>query len=193
MSHEVPHQLTDAELLRHAAGGDPAAFDVVVTRHQAAVFRFIGARGVAGADAEDVLQEAFIAAWRGASTYAGDGSVRSWLLTIARRAVSRHRRLRVGEPREHESLETLALRAGWGEPATEAEDPGEDAREVVARALQALGAEEREVLLLRDIEGLSGEETARALELTIPAMKSRLHRARLHLAALVREGTDGRP
>jgi RNA polymerase sigma-70 factor, ECF subfamily len=184
----------DEALLGRSAGGDTAAFDEVVRRHQAAVFRFLTTLGVTGADAEDLLQESFVAAWRGAATYAAAGSVRSWLLSIARNAVRHHRRRRVGEPAALASLEELALRAGWGEPAASPPagdaDRAEDARALIERALARLGAEEREVLLLRDIEGLSGEETARALALGVPAMKSRLHRARLHLAAVIREDGD---
>jgi RNA polymerase sigma-70 factor (ECF subfamily) len=61
-------------------------------------------------------------------------------------------------------------------------------REWLARALARLSQADREVLILRDLEGLSGEETAAALGVTVRAMKSRLHRARLRLAAQLREG-----
>lgn len=189
-----PAGLSDDLLLREAATGDGAAFEALVHRHQASVFRFIGVLGVTGADAEDVLQEAFVAAWRGASGYEGTGSVRSWLLTIARRAAHRHRRRRAGEPPAHEpleSLDALALRAGWGDAvAVQVDERAADARACIARALARLEDDEREVLVLRDLDGLTGEEAARALQLSVPAMKSRLHRARLHLAALIREDAD---
>jgi RNA polymerase sigma-70 factor (ECF subfamily) len=188
-----PHHLTDEALLQQSANGDSAAFDELVPRHESAVYRFITTLGVTGADAEDALQETFISAWRGAASFYGSGRVRSWLLSIARNVVRHHRRRRVGEPRAVASLEDLALRAGWGEPSAPGLDESvADAAELIDRALDQLPDDERECLLLRDIEGLSGEETARMLELTIPAMKSRLHRARLHLAALVREDTDAR-
>ena len=163
-------------------------------RHQAAVFRFIGALGVNDTDAEDALQETFIAAWRGAGTYDASGGVRSWLLSIARNSVRHLRRRRVGEPATLESLDALAMRAGWGEPAATIiiSTDSADARERIERGLALLDAEDRAVLTLRDLEDLTGEETARILQLSLPAMKSRLHRARLHLAAAIREHVDER-
>jgi RNA polymerase sigma-70 factor (ECF subfamily) len=59
------------------------------------------------------------------------------------------------------------------------------------KALERLSPEEREILVLRELEGFSGEETASLLELSLPAMKSRLHRARLRLAAVLVEGNHG--
>jgi len=193
VSVAYPHHLTDEALLQQAANGDSAAFDELVPRHESAVYRFITTLGVTGADAEDALQETFISAWRGAAGFYGSGRVRSWLLSIARNVVRHHRRRRVGEPCAVASVEDLALRAGWGEPSAPGlDDSAADAAALINRALDQLPDEERQCLLLRDIEGLSGEETARVLELTIPAMKSRLHRARLHLAALVSEDPDAR-
>ena len=183
--------LSDEALLRQSAAGDATAFDEIVRRHQAAVFRFITTLGVAGADAEDALQDTFVNAWRGAPRFAGSGRVRSWLLTIARNAVRHQLRRRVGEPAEFLSVEELALRAGWGEEPATVSDEADTARlERVRRAFDRLAAEEREVLLLRDVEGMTGDETARALNLTVAAMKSRLHRARLRLATIVKEGSD---
>jgi RNA polymerase sigma-70 factor (ECF subfamily) len=183
--------LSDDALLRQSASGDAAAFDEVVRRHQAAVFRFITTLGVAGADAEDALQDTFVNAWRGAPRFAGTGRVRSWLLTIARNAVRHQRRRHAGEPAEFLSVEELALRAGWGEePAIVPDEGATDTLDRVRRAFERLGDEEREVLLLRDVEELTGEETARALNLTVAATKSRLHRARLRLAAMMKEGID---
>ena len=73
-------------------------------------------------------------------------------------------------------MESAADRAGWGRTDG---GPASDAKELVMRALDQLTAEDRGILLLREIEELSGEETAAALNVTIAAMKSRLHRARL--------------
>lgn len=180
----------DRALIDQSAMGDAAAFDQLMRRHQATVFRFIGTLGVTGDDAEDVLQETFIAAWRGARTYRGLGDVRSWLFSVARHAAHHHLRRRVGEPTSMLSLDDLALRAGWGEQASNALTEQPDARECVERGLARLSDDERQILVLRDIEGLSGEETARVLDLSVAAMKSRLHRSRLHLAAVLKEQHD---
>ena len=136
---------------------------------------------------EDAVQETFIAAWRSAGSFHGTGTVRSWLLSIARNIERHQRRLRVNEPTDFVPLDALAERAGWGcDPAETRRVAAALARDVLDHALADLPADEREVLVLRELEGLSGEETADMLLLTVPAMKSRLHRARLHLAAAVR-------
>ena len=83
-------------------------------------------------------------------------------------------------------LPELGEAAGWGSESPEAEVLRAERRARLARALDALAPEDREVLVLRDLEELTGEETAAALGLSLAAMKSRLHRARLRLAAQLR-------
>jgi RNA polymerase sigma-70 factor, ECF subfamily len=177
----------DDVLLARSAGGDRAAFDAFVMRHQAPVYRHLRALGAEAADAEDALQEAFLAAWKAASGYRGGASARGWLLTIARNALRRRHRRLTEESLEAAELERLGLAAGWGEEDTR---PLERiaARELVDLGLAALDPTDREVLLLRDVEGLSGEETASLLGLSVAAMKSRLHRARMRFLAAVKEG-----
>ncbi len=184
---------SDAELLQRAAAGGAAAFETFVERHQAAAYRLIRAIAPGPADAEDALQETFLACWRSAGTFAGGASARHWVLTIARNAARRLYRRKRGEPADFVSLDELGREAGWGgggagPPA--AWDARAEARETLEAALMTLTPEEREILIMRDLEGLSGEETAHALHLTVPAMKSRLHRARLRLAAALRADAD---
>jgi RNA polymerase sigma-70 factor (ECF subfamily) len=188
----------DAVLLAASASGDAHAFDAIVARHAPDVHRFLASLGVRGDDADDVLQDTFVSAWRSASSYRGDGSARAWLFTIARNAARRHSRRRVGEPSEYasllaaESLDVIAREAGWGSDDALTE---RDTADLVRRALGTLSDADREILVLRDMEECSGDETAAALGLTVAAMKSRLHRARLRLAAVVRalESTSPRP
>jgi RNA polymerase sigma-70 factor, ECF subfamily len=186
-----PLPTTDETLIRRCAGGDRAAFDTLVGRHGDALWRF-ATRACAGeADAADALQEALVAAWRGAATFRGDAAARTWLYQILLHACRRRGRRRAGEPARHAPLEDAAAVASGGARA----DDRVAAREVGAameRALEALGEEAREVLLLRDVEGLSGAETAAALGVELAAMKSRLHRARLDLKARV-EAILGHP
>lgn len=158
-----------------------------MTTHQAAVHRFLHATTGAGADLDDALQETFIAAWRGAGAFAGDASARAWLYGIARNVVRHQLRKRVGEPAAVESVEQLAEQAGWG-----CADPVETfgdatiAHDLLTVAMARLPQDEREILTLRELDSFTGEETATLLQLSLPAMKSRLHRARIHLAAIVR-------
>lgn len=177
----------DPELLVGIARGDRGATAVFVARHKAALFRFAGAILRDDALAEDVLQEAFLSAIRGAAGFRGEGSARGWLFTIARRAALRLRP-RESPLGEEEDLESLGADAGWGAPDPEQLLADEQSRAAVNRALATLDAEDREILVLRDAEGLSGPEAAEVLQISLAAMKSRLHRARLRLVAALREG-----
>jgi RNA polymerase sigma-70 factor, ECF subfamily len=167
-----------------------------VERHQAAVYRFVRTLGPDPAACEDVLQETFLAAWRSAAAFRGESSARTWLLTIARNAAMRQYRRRMGEPDRADlaSLDDLGAAAGWGSQITpEAAAIRGEERAAIARALDALDPDDRRVLVLRDLEQMSGEEAANMLGVTLPALKSRLHRARLRLAARLRgETTYGR-
>ena len=180
--------LTDEELLKRTAAGEREAFDELVVRHQAAVFRFARAATAGPAAAEDVLQETFLAAWRAAGTFQGRSAVRTWLLTIARNQAWHQREREARLPMDDVPLPELGEAAGWGDENPEEGVLRSQRRECLARALEALGPEEREILVLRELEELTGEETATALGISLAAMKSRLHRARLRLAAELRRG-----
>ena len=89
-------------------------------------------------------------------------------------------------------MEELGLQAGWGGPPfSETFLETLARRDVLEKALARLSPEEREVLVLRELEGLSGKETAELMELSLNAMKSRLHRARLRLASVLVGGDHG--
>lgn len=183
-------ELTDASLLQHAAGGDREAFGAIVDRHAASVLRLIRSR-VVPADAEDVLQQTFLAAWRAAGGFRGESSVRTWLFTIARNTAAKARERERRAPFAGVALDELGVRAGWGSADPETLALAAERRGVLAAAFEALDPESREVLTLRDLEGLPGDETAALVGLSLPAMKSRLHRARLALAAQVRGEVGG--
>ncbi len=188
----IPEKVGDDTLLRLSAAGDRAAFAKFVVRHRAGVFRYAKLLTNNGAEAEDVLQDAFLNAFRAADSYRGGASARSWMLTIARRALLRMRRKRVGEPSLLEPLANLAVEAGWGAPSANAPATAAmERRQQLSAALAILSPDDREVLLARDLEGLSAEETSKTLGLTVSAVKSRLHRARLRLAAAVRRQECG--
>jgi RNA polymerase sigma-70 factor, ECF subfamily len=179
----------DAALLERIAAGSREAFECLVALHQDAVFRFARAITRVREDAEDVLQETFLAAYRSAAKYRGESSVRTWLLVIARNAAFRigRKQLPTVELDETRTWD-LGLMAGWGQRDPESLVIKAQQRERLSVALASLDPESREVIVLRDLEQLSGEETAQVLGLSLQAMKSRLHRARLKLAASLREG-----
>lgn len=180
----------DRELMRRAAAGDRAAFVTVAQRHAPAVLRLCTAILGSDADAKDATQETLLAAFRRAPTFRPElGAVRPWLLAIARHEAQRLRR--PDAPRDddpQQPLERLGLDAGWSAADPEALLSRAEDAEALAWAIAALAPRDREVLVLRDIEGQSGEHTAELLGLDLAGMKSRLHRARLKLMAALREG-----
>lgn len=183
MEHDATRDVDEA-LLRRCGAGDRAAFDLLVERHGDVLYRFTLRQSRTAPEAEDALQEGLLAAWRGASNWRGEAAARTWLFQVVLHACRRRARRRAGEPQTHQPVnEAYALAS---------EDPG--AEEKVAarqqawalrRALAELPEEAREVLLLRDVEGLSGDEAAAVLGLSVAAMKSRLHRGRLELKVRV--------
>lgn len=179
----------DLSDLSEAARGQADAFTRLVERHRDGVFRLARALSATEQEAEDVLQETFLAAYRHAETFRGEAAVRTWLLTIARNAAARQRRRRAGEPQEHEPLDELGEAAGWGaedDPEQRASDA--ERRQALDRALAALAPSDRAIIVLRDLEGMTGPGAAEVLGLSLAAVKTRLHRARLRLMAELRRG-----
>ncbi len=192
MSIEPNDNAEDAALIARVARGDRKAFALFVERHWSRMYRCALSTSGDGAAAEDAIQEAFLAVWKNASQYRG-GSPRAWLFAIARSAACHEIRRRAGQPDRLVSLEDLGSAAGWGDASTGARvlSAIED-RERVQKALSALSDEDQDALLLLDVEELNADEAACALGIGVPAMKSRLHRARLRLMAeLGKEAPDG--
>ena len=184
-------QDVDSELIGRAAGGDRGAFTEIVRRHGPAVLRL--GRMLTGSPqaADDVYQETFLAAYRHAQGFRGDSAVRTWLLTIARNQAWRSLRRLPAAEQVDLTLVELGVEAGWGaedRPSPEQATADGERKRQLHRALERLSVDDREVLVLRDLEGLSGPETAALLGTTLVAMKTRLHRARLRLLAAMRGG-----
>jgi RNA polymerase sigma-70 factor (ECF subfamily) len=172
----------DETLLARCAAGDRPAFDLLVARHGDALYRFALRQCRTERDAEDATQDGLLAAWRGAASWRGEAAPRTWLFQVVLHACRRRGRRRAGEPERHALVDEAAALAGEGLAADE-RVAARQAGEALRLALGALPEEAREVLLLRDVEGLSGEEAAAVLGLGLAAMTSRLHRARLDLKA----------
>ncbi len=194
--HPEDESTPDRDLIARTAAGDHRAFERIVERHAAAVLRLATAVTDDPASAEDVLQQAFLSAYRNAASFRAESSARTWLLTIARNAAYRVRAKRGREDLMDEPLMTLGRKAGWGNDDPEALAIAAERRSALTSALQSLSPGDREVLILRDVDGLSGQEAADVLGIKSRALKSRLHRARLRLAGALRAGgeiklTDG--
>jgi len=168
-------------LLQAAQAGDRAALEELLAEEQARIFRFGMKMCRQQQDAEDILQETMLAASRSIGTFRGESSLSTWLYTIARSFCMKKRRQGKFAPSTFESLE---VQAGEVEGVVcRGKTPDEEAQnrelqEVLKDALQSLEPEVREVLVLRDMEGLKASEVAQVLAIGVPAVKSRLHRAR---------------
>jgi RNA polymerase sigma-70 factor (ECF subfamily) len=168
---------SDEELLGLARAGDRAAVDALLSRHQERIYRF-GLKLCRDPEtAKEVLQETLFAMARHMRDFRGASSLSTWLYTIARNFCLKKQR---AAPPEHEQLSALA-----NEPSDQ-RDPeetlaGKEIRDAFDRAIAELEPMYREVLLLRDVEGLTAPEVAEVLGLSVEAVKSRLHRARLRV------------
>jgi RNA polymerase sigma-70 factor, ECF subfamily len=189
----------DKALLEAAHAGDQKALDELLARHEKQVYRF-GLRMCGNEeDARDILQETLLAAFRGIGEFRGDARLSTWLFQIARSFCSKSRRLSAGEPAQHEPLDAPeAKELAAEEAAPDARAHAAEIGRVLQAALAVLPAQSREVVVLRDVEGLPAEEAARILGIEVGALKSRLHRARLelrgHLTRLLEEdGPDSAP
>ncbi len=170
-----------ADLLEAARAGDAEALETLLEWHEPRLYRFARRLCRSPADAEDVLQESLLAAARGLAGFRGASSLSTWLYTIARSHCIKKYRRRWSAPRE------VSLEAEEAAPARERPDPGPDPEAALqARRLEAaleqaiarLDRPHREVLILRDVEGLTAPEVATVTGLSVAAIKSRLHRAR---------------
>lgn len=180
-------ELDDARLVELTRGGDQGAYSTLVDRHARKLFRLARHITKNDEDAEDVLQDAVFKAYSRLDQFQGDSQFYTWLVRIAvNEALMRLRKKRnsktVSLDQELETEEGSIRR----EPAAEGEDPEQaygraQTRKLIEDAIDSLAENYRTVFVLRDVEGMSTEETAKMLELSISAVKSRLLRARLQL------------
>lgn len=181
---------TADEALVHAAqGGDRQALAALLERHAPRVARFAGRMCHDPHEAEDVVQDTLLAAVRTLPGFRGDSSVPTWLYAIARSFCIKKRRRGRSVTRADASFddETSPEIRKLGDPLPSPDERLAD-REVAQaldRAIALLPVPQREVLLLRDVEGLTAPEVAKVLGLGVDAVKSRLHRARLAVRAEV--------
>jgi RNA polymerase sigma-70 factor (ECF subfamily) len=181
---------TDAALLEALRRGDDAALGALLERHAPAVLRFSTRMCRDPEDARDVLQETLLAAARGLREFRGGASLSTWLYTVARSFCIKKRRTSKFAPSSTVSLDDDGGDGGDGGAhlPDEARRPDEAVADrqlgdALEQAIRALEPAYREVLVLRDVEGLSAPEVAEVLGLGVDAVKSRLHRARVAVRA----------
>jgi len=169
-------EISDAEVVRRVLAGEAELFELLLRRYNQRLFRV--ARGIVASDAEaeDVLQDAWVRAYEHLSDFRGEALLTTWISRItAHEAFARLRRGRrfvALTPEAEERLEAM----GTTSPETEALTG--ELRGALERAVAALPSLYRSVFLLREVEGLSTLETARSLELTVEVVRVRLHRGK---------------
>jgi len=191
---------SDEDLARRFVAGDHEAFDELVRRHRDGIYRFVRWHlGAPGGEAEDVTQDVLIEVFRCLPRYEGRARLRTWMLGLAHNLCRQRRRGSSGARR------TFVVGEATDEVLRVVPDAQADLdallarREVQARvrsAIESLGPEHRDVVLLREIEGLRYGEIADILQIPLGTVRSRLHNARVELgmclAALARENGEGK-
>jgi RNA polymerase sigma-70 factor, ECF subfamily len=172
-------QDADAELVARARQGELEAFAELVRRHEhrvrAVLFRLLDDER----DVEEATQDAFVQAWRNLESFRGDASVFTWLYRITlNQALARLRRKRLPLAELDDAAERQIAAPG-SEPPDAAET--RDLHAFLADRIRELPLEYRAPLVLRDLVGLSNGEVAAILDLSVPAAKSRIHRARMRI------------
>jgi RNA polymerase sigma-70 factor (ECF subfamily) len=179
--------LDESVLVSQAREGDTEAFAALVRRYEGKIFRLAQHVTQNREDAEDVLQETFMKAYEHLDQFKGDSKFYTWIVRIAvNQALMKLRRRRTDKSVSlDETIDTgedTVVReiAAWGEDP-EQQFSREELGQILDGAIDGLDPIYRSVFVLRDIDELSTEETAEALGLSVPAVKSRLLRARLQL------------
>lgn len=183
---EVPVD-DEQELVARARQGDTASFSTLLRRYEGKIFRLAMNITQNREDAEDVLQESFLKAYEHLDQFLGNSKFYTWIVRIAvnqalmklrkrrsDRAVSLDEQIDTGE-------DTIVREIAAWDPDPEQRYSREELHTILTSVIDELAPIYRTVFTLRDVDGLSTEETAEALDLSVPAVKSRLLRARLQL------------
>jgi len=186
----APAAVTDEDLVARARNKDFAAFEELVDRYEDKIFRLAFRFVRNETEAKEIVQDTFLLVWRKLDTFKGDAQFGSWLYRVATNAAL----MRLRAQRRHPEVSTEELPIDYldnygqlpaaGENWAKRPDDelqSDELRRRIQKAVDELPDIYRTVFLIRDVEGLSTEETAEVLEISIPTVKTRLHRARLAL------------
>jgi RNA polymerase sigma-70 factor, ECF subfamily len=182
--------IQDSDLIERCRRGDLAAFDAIVERHQNRVYNLCFWSLNDPDEAADAAQDVFVRAWRSIAKFRGEAELSTWLhriaLNVIHDAVRRRQRVPLPFSATANSTDDAAAESPSLDPGDPATGPEEtvlhhERQQAVRRALAALPAHHRLVLVLFDIQGHSYDEVATLLEVPVGTVKSRLNRARLAL------------
>jgi RNA polymerase sigma-70 factor (ECF subfamily) len=175
---------SDLDLVRRVQRGDKTAFDLLVLKYQHKVIKLVTRYMRDPADAEDVAQEAFIKAYRAIPQFRGDSAFYTWLYRIAintaKNAIVSRNRNPVDFHLDLQNMEespTMQMRLADAE-TPESLLQTEEIRTTVNRAIEALPEDLRTAIVLRELEGLSYEDIAQAMDCPVGTVRSRIFRAR---------------
>ena len=182
--------VSDEELVARARAKDFGAFEQLLDRYEDKIFRLAYRFVRNETEAKEVLQDTFLSIWRKLDTFKGDSQFGSWLYRVAANTAL----MRLRAQRRHPEVSTEELPAGYldtfgalpptGENWAKRPDDelqSDELRRHIQSAVDSLPEIYRTVFTLRDVEGLSTEETAEILDISVPTVKTRLHRARIAL------------
>jgi RNA polymerase sigma-70 factor (ECF subfamily) len=175
------------ELIRRAQAGDQDAFAELVVTHADRLYTALRRFGLDADEADEVAQEVFVRAWRGLARFEERSQFSTWLYRIgfneAQRRLSRHRHARAEpDPDREDPVVSLSESPELG---PEAQTLDREFERTLERALAELPADRRTAVILRDVEGLSTRDAAQVAGIREAAFKSRLHRGRMELRALL--------
>ena len=178
-----PVERSDLELVRRVQRGERGAFDLLVLRYQHKVVKLVARLLRDPAEAEDVAQEAFVKAYRAINSFRGDSAFYTWLYRIAVNTARNTMASRQRRPLDYEAdlneSEQSAVESRMRHGDTpEAAALSEEIHRTVNGAIEALPEDLRTAIILREVEGLSYEEIAEAMECPVGTVRSRIFRAR---------------
>lgn len=182
----APTALSDEEVVERVLAGDTSLFEILMRRYNQRLFRVARAILAEDAEAEDVMQEAYVRAFRELAGFRGDARFSTWLTRIAcHEALARARKRRRLVSLNPDAPQASNAAGGPPDPpdtsSPERELENRELQAILQDAVEALPDPLRAVFCLREIEGLSTEHTAAALGLTVENVRVRLHRAKLSL------------
>lgn len=189
---------SDDALVARARGGDFAAFEALVERYEDKVYRLAFRFVRNETEAREIVQETLLSVWRKLDSFKGDSQFSSWLYRVTANAAL----MRLRSQRRHPEVSTEDLEPGfldtqsaaYGQVTTGSDNwarrpdeelQSEELRQQLQRAIETLPEIYQTVFLIRDVEEFSTEETAQMLGISVPTVKTRLHRARIALRDVI--------
>ena len=191
LAHVLPWSQDEAELVTELQGGSGAAFDWLVTHYSGPVYGLVAGMVSEQSDAADITQDVFLKAFRGIRGFRRGSSLKTWLYRIAIREALNHRRWLWRHHREQDSIDAdsqngyacIEIEDESGTPFDQAAT--HEVQQAVQQALLKVPEVFRSAVILRDLEGMSYEEVAEVLTVTVGTVKSRILRGRRMLREIL--------